>query len=168
MSAGWLLLWSLLKLLPTSTLTPMCTWKQVSTRMSLIILCRATTSPQYLHVTAGQVTIWWLPGKQEDPCEAPSSQRAQRKARMPHGEKKLTKVVPCLLLKTISGRHGHLTYQKEISERLVKWGETQHWLRLQVRPNCLRQMGRWMQTKARRAQGADECWWWMAGQWPKS
>ena len=38
MSAGLVLLWSLLRLLPTSTLTPMCARRQVSTRMSLILL----------------------------------------------------------------------------------------------------------------------------------
>ena len=54
MSAGRVLLWSLLRLLPTSTLTPMCARRQVSTRMSLILLWRETTSPPYL-----QVTAWW-------------------------------------------------------------------------------------------------------------
>ena len=53
-SAGRVLLWSWVRLLPTSTWTPMCARRQVSTRISLILLWRETTSPPYL-----QVTAWW-------------------------------------------------------------------------------------------------------------
>ena len=65
-SAERVLLWLGVRLLPTSTCTPMWAWRHTSTMQSQSLLCLVTTSPPCLHVTA-----WWsrwssaLPGHKE-------------------------------------------------------------------------------------------------------
>ena len=54
-SAGRVLLWLGVRLLPTSTCTPMWARRHTSTMQSRSLLCLVTTSPPCLHVTA-----WWL------------------------------------------------------------------------------------------------------------
>ena len=51
-SAGWVLLWLEVRLLPTSTRTPMWAWQHTSTIQSQSQLCLVTASPPHLHVTA--------------------------------------------------------------------------------------------------------------------
>ena len=54
-SAGRVSLWLGVRLLPTSTRTPMWAQWHTSTMQSRSLLCLVTTSPPCLHVTA-----WWL------------------------------------------------------------------------------------------------------------